>query len=304
MPDRDEADADFARTLAAMRWDGDAVPDALAARLATIADEPALGALRAQALDRAGRGAAAPAESAILLPFLRRVRPIHWAAGLAACLTLAVGVDLTRTSNAPTSLASAPAQVLANGIARPRDVRLADGSTVTLDASSRVDLPPWTTRRDLDLMQGRAFFKVAHDKARPFTVRALGYAVVATGTAFTVERSPGGVRVMLVEGHVRVTGDGGGGAITLNPGDELILNQGAPRLTHVDAARASDWRTGLLRFDDRPAAVIVAELNRYLDRPVRLRDPALGATRLSGTFRAGDAATLRATLDALGIVTR
>lgn len=98
----------------------------------------------------------------------------------------------------------------------PGTCRIADGSTVTLDASSLVCLPPWTTRRDLDLMQGRAIFKAAHDKARPFTVRTPGYAVVATRTKFAMKRSPVGVRVTLVERHVRVTGDGGGGAIVLD----------------------------------------------------------------------------------------
>src|SRR3546814_18654449 len=58
--------------------------------------------------------------------------------------------------------------------------------------------------RHVELLSGRAFFKVAHNPSRPFTVTAAGKRVRAIGTAFEVSMNGGEVAVVLAEGKVRV----------------------------------------------------------------------------------------------------
>jgi transmembrane sensor len=91
-------------------------------------------------------------------------------------------------------------------------VDLPDGTRVTLDADSAVDVAFTGGRRDVRLLNGRAFFDVAHDRAHPFAVQAGGRVVTALGTQFDVRLTPGAVRVVLAEGSVSVASAPGGPA--------------------------------------------------------------------------------------------
>ena len=52
-----------------------------------------------------------------------------------------------------------------------------------------------------------------------------------------------------------------------------------------DVERLSEWRGGLVAFNDTPLSEAVDEINRYTTRPIMLGDSAAGQYRLSGTFR-------------------
>jgi ferric-dicitrate binding protein FerR (iron transport regulator) len=100
-------------------------------------------------------------------------------------------------------------------------VDLADGTRVTLDADSAVDVTFSDTRRDVRLLKGRAFFDVAHDPAHPFAVQADNRVVTALGTQFDVRLTPGALRVVLAQGSVSVAavaGSANAPLVKLRPG--------------------------------------------------------------------------------------
>ena len=79
--------------------------------------------------------------------------------------------------------------------------RLADGSTVTLNTDTRIDIQYDRKRRGITLMRGQALFEVVEDE-RPFEVIAGNRRIVALGTAFDVRMRPdNGVQVTLLEGR-------------------------------------------------------------------------------------------------------
>ncbi|RZL74104.1 MAG: DUF4880 domain-containing protein, partial [Sphingomonas sp.] len=83
-------------------------------------------------------------------------------------------------------------------------IRLADGSTVTLDTNSTIDIAYDQARRHLLLRSGRARFDVAHED-RPFVVSAGNGSVTAHGTVFDVAmQSSGTVAVRLLRGVIDV----------------------------------------------------------------------------------------------------
>jgi len=172
-----------------------------------------------------------------------------------------------------------------------RLIRLADGSRLRLDADSRARVRLSAERRDVELLEGRAFFDVAHDAARPFVVKAGATSVRALGTRFEVGRTGPAVEVTLVEGKVQVEDAGAKAAVILAPGDQAVVERpaAAPRLAKVDAAAETSWTTGRLVFRDQPLAAAVAEVNRYAPTRIVLADPELSALRVSGVFDAGDA---------------
>ncbi len=81
------------------------------------------------------------------------------------------------------------------GAGQKSTVTLADGSRVILDANSTLDVAFAERQRAVRLLNGHAFFDVAHDPGRPFTVQAAGRVVTALGTQFDVKLAPGSLRV-------------------------------------------------------------------------------------------------------------
>jgi transmembrane sensor len=179
----------------------------------------------------------------------------------------------------------------ATAVGEQRFVALADGSRLRLDTRSRVRVRLGARQRDIELLAGRAFFDVAHDPARPFVVAADGARIRAIGTRFDVRRDPGGVQVVLVEGRVRVDGEAAGrpAAWTLEAGEAVRSGRDAPpAVRRVDAVQATSWTTGRLVFHAQPLSAAIAEVNRYSERPVVLRAPALAGRPVSGSFEIGD----------------
>jgi transmembrane sensor len=83
-------------------------------------------------------------------------------------------------------------------------IALNDGSTVQLNAQSRLRVHYTDQERSIDLIQGQALFKVAKDPNRPFIVRADGTRVRAVGTEFDVYKKTTGTQVTVVEGRVAI----------------------------------------------------------------------------------------------------
>src|SRR3546814_20403330 len=102
--------------------------------------------------------------------------------------------------------------------------------------------------RHVELLSGRAFFKVAHNPSRPFTVTAAGKRVRAIGTAFEVSMNGGEVAVVLAEGKVRVEEvEKAGNGTDMTPGRQLVLTDRRWTMSHVDVKKEPGWAEGRAR---------------------------------------------------------
>ena len=162
---------------------------------------------------------------------------------------------------------------------------LPDGSQITLDAQSRLEVDYSAARRFTRLHEGAAFFSVQRDEARPFVVQALGVEVTVLGTRFGVEIDGGGGVVVQVEsGRVRVDTDGR--HAELGAGQSLRIVDGERMLTTV--AHPAAWRQGELVFDAVPLADAVARMARYTQTDLRV-SPAAARFPISGKVRVAEA---------------
>lgn len=190
-------------------------------------------------------------------------------------------------------IAAASGRTYTSGLGEQRIVRLDDGSRVRLDTDTKLTVRFDKQGRHIVLARGQAFFEVAHDVRRPFTVRADGAEVRALGTRFDVRRDAGLVRVTLVEGKVAVRGPQGQ-AWTLTPGQQLKVTQRpspSPTPTapvRIDVAAATSWTTGRLTFQATPLSAAIAEVNRYGPDKIVLDADRLSQRPVSGAFDAGD----------------
>jgi transmembrane sensor len=224
--------------------------------------------------------------------------PRRWSrfAVAAACVgaagAAAAALTLTVLLRAPP-----PTHMFQTGVGQTATIALMDGSQLTLDTDTVVRTRLGPHRREIYLDHGRAFFKVAKDKSRPFVVQAAGKSVTATGTAFEVTAEPRRFEVVLVEGKVRVSQAGQARSGRDAKALSTDLEAGT-RLSSVDGgrwvlARDADpdelaWMRGELVFDNKPLAEIVAEMNRYSRRKIVIGDPRVARRTIYGAFMAGD----------------
>ena len=263
----------------------------------------ALGALR-QAADhpqvRALRERAELAERRINV---RRIIMNVMAAGVAAiAITIALSVVIHRE---PASIAQGPAALrpdssepstaehaYSTGIRERRTLVLPDGSSATLNASTRLETVWLPHERRIRLVSGQALFRVAKDPTRPFIVTVGDRTITALGTEFDVQLDADRVRVTLIEGRVAVRGLGRAAsqpAIELTPTQQLVAIDGdAPTVHVVDVARSTGWADGQVFFTDEPLPAAVAEMNRESSREIVIGDPSLAEYRVNGMFRSGN----------------
>lgn len=217
-----------------------------------------------------------------------------WGIGIAAAVLLAL-VSVTAWQ---ADFFASPAPLLAEyrtDLGERRVALLGDGSRLSLDAASKVDVRMGDQQRALTLVSGRAGFTVAKAKA-PFTVTAGDKMVVATGTRFSVERLSDEVQIILYEGSVRIMARDPAGEhqiAVLSPGERLVLPAfGRPARLTIGHGRESmtAWEGGELEFIDEPLASAVARVNRYAAKPIAVADDVPAGLRITGIFKADDPA--------------
>ncbi len=168
-----------------------------------------------------------------------------------------------------------------------RSVLLGDGTRVTLNTASQIEVELREGHRMVRLVQGEALFEVAHDAARPFDVSAGNATVRAVGTQFNVDARPGQTTVTVVEGRVAFLS---GKAPILVAGDRLVVGAGgAARLSHdtnVDAALS--WTRHQLVFERRSLGEVAEEFNRYNRGRISIESASLRAEQVTGVFQSND----------------
>lgn len=209
--------------------------------------------------------------------------------------TVLVGGGLAAGFAAAVGLALRP-QVYRTETGEQRAMPLDDGSTIRINTQSALSVALTRQRRTIRLKDGEAWFKVAHDKTRPFLVEAGGVAVQATGTAFAVRREAGGVEVLVTEGSVDVWSlEAPSRKVALRAGQSLFVANAAPA---PDKARILDdagevrrklaWRDGRIELEGETLGFAAAQFNRYNRLQLRVTDERLAGERLYGVFSVDD----------------
>lgn len=172
----------------------------------------------------------------------------------------------------------------ATGTGELRSVTLSDGSTVDLDADTAIAIDFTNQTRTIKLLRGRAFFDVAGDSSRPFTVTAAGGSVTALGTRFVVHAWDEDVTVWVEESSVSVIAPNNTQRI-INAAQLTTFNAaGFGLISPADAQAEGAWKRGKLIFEDRPLRQVLADVNRYRSGTIRVADSNLLNMRVSGIF--------------------
>lgn len=181
-----------------------------------------------------------------------------------------------------------------------------EGSTLLLDTATKAEVRLYRDRREVYLTSGQAMFTVQSDPQRPFHVRAGNLRITVVGTRFSVRQTHTGLDagqtvVSVEEGRVRVaraevaeqrekssTGnrDGDVPPLDLLAGQMVVAgtNGSFGKVVNVPPATIAQWRNGRLSFDQTPLAEAIAEFERYGRTGLIVRDPAVAAMPVGGSY--------------------
>ncbi|WP_316815163.1 FecR family protein [Pedobacter nyackensis] len=139
--------------------------------------------------------------------------------------------------------------VYSTGTKETKEILLADGSSVWLNANTQIKTPKGTKGelRQVSIEQGEVFFKVKKDAAHPFIVHAGSLQVKVLGTSFDIKayKEFKTVSVSVVTGKVAVI-QANKTLSTLTPGQQLLynLNDHQFQLKEIDSDKIVSWKQG------------------------------------------------------------
>lgn len=171
-----------------------------------------------------------------------------------------------------------------------RTVSLSDGSEVTLAGNSAIAVDVTESSRSVRLLTGEAFFDVAHDASKPFTVKADTLNVSVLGTSFDVRLGADAADVSLLEGRVHAASSNAivPQGLHLHPGERLRLLKGSSsadsyRVEDVALEEIGAWRKGRLFVTNATVRSVVEQIGRYHNAWISV-DPLISSTRITGVY--------------------
>lgn len=224
-------------------------------------------------------------------PRAHRARRGWTLAVAAACMVLGLGLVLLHLQ--PQAL------LLTAGHGQLRDLRLADGTLVRLNADSVVRVRMGWLARRVELLQGEATFDIAAER-RPFLVQVDGLQIRDIGTVFDVSRRLQGTRIGVMSGEVEVwrSGTDARRLAQVDAGRVVLVDHGSGAVRRLDmpASMLLDWQQRKVSFLDERLDEVAAAFNRHNTVQVVVEDAAAASVRLSGSLDAHRIAALQAFL--------
>ncbi|PYY70845.1 histidine kinase [Pseudomonas jessenii] len=173
-------------------------------------------------------------------------------------------------------------------VGQQRQLTLADGSQITLNTDSAIDVLYDANQRLIRLREGEILVQTAADnlpQARPFLVSTRQGLMQALGTRFTVRELSTRTQLAVLEGavSVRLSDASRAAPLIVNAGERTdFSSRSFGQVNPVDRS-VSAWSQGMLMADNLRLADFVIELARYRSGIVRCH-PAIADLRISGAF--------------------
>lgn len=169
------------------------------------------------------------------------------------------------------------------GTGETRDITLADGTRVWLNAETAIDADYRPGLRRLLVVAGEILIDTAADGTRPFVVDTPQGRLHALGTRFTVRLEDGGSTFVAVyEGAVEVHNAAGGRSLIPAGRQTRFTADAIGQQATADLSREA-WSRGVLLARDITLGEVVAELRRHRSGHLGLA-PEVAGLRVFGSF--------------------
>lgn len=163
---------------------------------------------------------------------------------------------------------------------------LADGSRLSLNARSSVDIHFSDSRRLVRLREGQVFVDVAADPRRPFVIATAQGEVQALGTQFMVRQEANGSLTSVQLHSVQVT-TLGGSQRRVEAGEAAWFSDVDVRPVPLSVRSRTDWRDGRVDIRDEPLGLLIDALRPYRRGVLRVSEQA-AKVRVYGVYPLDD----------------
>ncbi|MDL5049913.1 FecR domain-containing protein [Oscillatoria amoena NRMC-F 0135] len=167
-----------------------------------------------------------------------------------------------------------------------RQLALADGSTVWLNAESTIKYPEDFSGSTREVyVDGEAYFEVKRDETKPFMVHTGELITKVLGTSFNVMAYPDNdvIAVALDEGKVAVYSDSN--LVELLPGNMAVYGKTSHRLQSMPMPdKHNEWRKNVMDLNNVTLAQATATVNRWFNTNVVIDDKKLETCRITASF--------------------
>lgn len=218
----------------------------------------------------------------LLLPAEKKRRVgLHnwWMAAAAAVVTTVAGLLYLQKNK------SQPMKIAVAGERAVKEIKLADGSTVTLNAGSRLEYPvAFAADSRKVMLKGEAYFEVAAAANAPFEVEGNDVFIRVLGTSFNTVANDTSVLAEVYQGKIqlyntygKVTVAAGQTGLYHKPTHTFRLVQQVNKNSHV-------YATMRFYFENDSLPVICETLSKAYHKTITLRGQELGALKMSSVF--------------------
>ena len=165
---------------------------------------------------------------------------------------------------------------------------LSDGTRVWLNSETSIQYPvAFGAKERRVFVQGEAYFEVAKDANKPFTVQFMSSSVTVLGTSFNIRAYPEEKQsqATLAEGSVRIYSPGS--SMLLKPGEQAEVSalSGEMVKKEVEVKTFTSWKDGRFVFEQEPLENIMRTLERWYDIRVIFKDEGTKRISLSGNMK-------------------
>ena len=173
-----------------------------------------------------------------------------------------------------------------------RNLRLEDGSQVTLNTATAMNIHYSPSLRELQLLSGEILVETARDtQARPFVVHTREGSIRALGTRFIVRSEDAQTRVCVLEHAVEVRTATHTPTLRVDAGQQVMFSQDQLGGVQPASPDADAWTRGMLVVNNWRLDALIDELQRY--RPGHLGCQAeVAGLRISGAFHLSNIDTI------------
>ncbi len=211
--------------------------------------------------------------------------PLWHRSGFRAAAAVVAVLGATAVWRATSSGPETASYVTTTGASQ--NIRLADGTEVRLGPGSSLTLDPGFGRGNRKLtLHGEAWFKVTHNAAMPFSIRAGSTTVEDVGTAFLVRESlEKEVSVRVAEGAVKLT-TARDSTVTLLAGDGAVATSTGITVAAggVTPGESAALASGRLTFTDASLLEVQDALHRWYGVSLLISDSTLAARHVTADF--------------------
>ena len=222
--------------------------------------------------------------------------PAGQVAAISCMLIIAALVYFPRTENTQSPkhahIENTPATKLITQVGQRDKYISDDGSVIDLNALTHIEVGFTKQTRQISMKKGEAYFQVAKDKSRPFVVETKQAEVRVLGTVFNVEQRDNQLIVKVDEGHVQVTPKDSNKVIDLYANQMVtIQGQTISDIIRLETEFSADWKSGWTHIQSQPIDTLLAQLQRYVDKPILVGSISQKVPIISGRYKLDDPIT-------------